>query len=92
MLCVMVNGSDFLSPLQPPPAPTPTNPPSRPTLESLISVRFGSVSAPFGSVWLRFGSVSGPFEIRVRFGVLGGVGVGSRRGASLREKNVTSKW
>ena len=28
----------------------------------------------FGSVWLRFSSISGPF--RVRFGVLGGVGVG----------------
>ena len=43
---------------------------------------------PFGSVWLRFGSVSGPF--RVSFGVLGGVRVGSGRGASVREKNITT--
>ena len=32
-------------------------------------------------------SVTGPF--RVLFGVLGGVGVGSGRGASVREKNIT---
>ena len=44
----------------------------------------GPFSAPFG---LRFGSVLGP--LRVRFGVLGGVGVGSGRGASVREKNIT---
>ena len=41
------------------------------------------VSGPFGTVWVRFGSVSGLF--RVRFGVLGGVGVGSGRGVSARE-------
>ena len=40
---------------------------------------------PFGSVWVRFGSVSG------RFGVLGGVGVGSEKGASVREKNTTKQ-
>ena len=81
--------SDFLFALQPPPpSPIPTNPPGRPTPESLISVHFGSVSALFGSVWLRFGSVSAPF--RLRFGVLGGVGVGLGRGASVREKNITS--
>ena len=38
---------------------------------------------PCGSV----SGVSGPF--RVRFAVLGGVGVGSGRGASVREKNIT---
>ena len=51
------------------------------------SVHFGSVSVVSGP----FGSVSGLF--RVRFGVLGevlgGVGVGSGRGASVREKNIT---
>ena len=55
----------------------------------------------FGPFWLRlapfrlrlapfrvcFGSVSGAFW--VLFGVLGGVGVGSGRGASAREKNIT---
>ena len=63
----------------------PTNPPGRPTREGLISVLsapFGSVSGPFGSVWLRFGSISGPFR-----------GVGWGRGgvgeASVREKNIT---
>ena len=83
--------SDILFPLQPPPLPIPTNPPGHPTREGLISVHFGSVwlrSAPFGSVWLRFGSVPGPF--RVRFGVLGGVVVGSVRGASVREENITT--
>ena len=70
--------------------PTPCHPVKTP-LEDLISVHFGSVlvrSGPFGSVWLRFGSVSGPF--RVHFGVLGGVGVGSGRRASVREKNITT--
>ena len=39
----------------------------------------------------RFGlaDVLGPF--RVRFEVLGGVGVGSGRGASVREKNITTQ-
>ena len=62
--------SDFLFPLQPPHPPYPDKPPGCPTPKSLISVHFGSVSAPF----------------RVRFGVLGGVGVGSGRGASVRER------
>ena len=44
--------------------------PGRPTPESLISVHFGSISGP----------------LRVRFGVLGGVRVGSGRVASVREK------
>ena len=81
--------SDILFPLQPPPLPIPTNPPGRPTREGLISVHFGSVwlrSAPFGSVSglfrIRFGSVSG---------VLGGVVVGSVKGASVREKNITKR-
>ena len=52
---------------------------------SLISVYFGSVSAPFR---VRFGSVSGPFWVRIR--VLGGFRVGSGRGASVREKNITT--
>ena len=70
----------FFLPCKPPP-PHPDKPPSRPTRQSLISVHFRSVSGPFGSVWLRFGSVSGPF--RVRFRVLGGVGVGSGRAEGL---------
>ena len=79
----------FFFPYNPPP-PYPDKPPARPTRKSLISVHFGSVWLRFssvGSVWLHFGSVLGPF--RVRFGVLGGVGVGSGRGASVREKNIT---
>ena len=43
--------------------------------------------APFRLSLAPFGSVSAPF--RVRFGVLGGVGAGSGRGASVREKNIT---
>ena len=88
----------FFSPYNPqPPPPIPTKPPGRPTPECLISVNFGpggfgSVSGPFrvrfGSVsglfWVRFGSVSGPFR-----GVRLGSGVGSGRGASVREKNIT---
>ena len=65
--------------------PHPKQAPDRPTRGGLISVHFGSI-------WLRsgpFGSVSGLF--RVRFGVLGGVGVGSWRGASVREKNITNQ-
>ena len=77
----------FFFPYNPPP-PYPGKPPARPTPKSLISVDFGSVWLRFGSGWLRFGSVSGLF--RVRFGVLGGVGVGSGRGASVREKNITT--
>ena len=59
----------------------PDKPPGRPTPKSLISVHFGSVSGPFGSVWVLF---------RVRFGsfrlFLGGVGVGSGRGAFCKGK------
>ena len=87
-----LESSDILFPLQPPTPPTPTNPPPVPPRKAWfrsISAPFGSVSAPFGSIWLRFGSVLGPF--RVRFGVLGGVGVGSGRGASVREKNITTR-
>ena len=77
----------------PPPLPRQTPRPSHPEKLDFGPFRlrlalFGSVSAPFGSVWLRFGSVLAPF--RVRFGVLGGVGVGSGRGASVREKNITN--
>ena len=72
--------SDFPFPLQPPTPHHPDKPPGRPTPESLISVHFGSV-------WVLFGCVSGPFW--VHFGVLGGVGVRSGRGASVREKNIT---
>ena len=86
--CISHLGSDILFPLQPPTPPHPDTPPGRPTREGLISVHFGSVwlrSAPFGSVWglfrVRFGSVSG---------VLGVVVVGSVRGASVREKNITT--
>ena len=70
------------NPPNPLPRQTPAPVPPRKAEFWSISAPFGSVSAPFGSVWLRlapfwlrFGSVSGPF--RVRFGVLGGVGVGS---------------
>ena len=84
--------SDFLFPLQPPPPPSHKKKTGRPTPESLFSVHFGSVLVCFGSVWVRlglcFGSVSGLF--RVRFGVLGGVRVGSGRGTSAREKNITT--
>ena len=63
----------FFFPYNPHPSPSRQTPrPSHPK-----KLDFGSVSAPFGSV-------SGPF--RVRFGVLGGVGVGSGRGASVRER------
>ena len=81
--------SDFLFPLQPTP-PYADKTPGCPTSESLISVHFGSISVLFGSIWVRlgpfrvyFGSVWGPF------GVLDGVGVGSGRGAAVREKNIT---
>ena len=70
--------SALFYPFTPPPSPPiPTNPtrPSHP--ESLISVHFGSVS-------VRFGSVSGLFRVH-----LGGVGVGSGRGASVREKRIS---
>ena len=87
----------FFFPYSPPTPPYPDKPPARPTPKSLISVHFGSVWLRFGCVRLRFGSVSGLFRaggsvsgpFRVRFGVLYGVGVGSGRGASVREKNIT---
>ena len=47
-----------------------------------------STSGAFRSVSGPFGSVSDPF--RVRFGCWGGVGVGSGRGASAREKSITT--
>ena len=77
----------FFSPYNPPP-PSRQTPPSCPTREGLISVHFGSVWLHFGSVWLR----SGPFRLRFGSvsGPLSGVGVGSGRGASVREKNITS--
>ena len=85
--------SDCLFPLRPPPLPHPDILP-RPSHPSGLDfgpfwLRFGPfrICLAFGSVWLRFGFVSGPFL--VRFGVLGGVGVGSGRGASVREKNIT---
>ena len=90
-ICMLVI---FLFPYNPPTPPAPTNPPPVPPRKAEfcpISAPFGSVSAPFGSVWLRlapfrvcFGSVSDPFR-----GV-GWVGVGSGRGASVREKNITN--
>ena len=79
-----------------PPTPLhPDKPPGRPTPESLISVHFGSVPVRFGSVPVRFGSVSGPFRsvsgpFQVRFSSVLGCWVGSGRGASAREKNITS--
>ena len=75
--------SEFLFPLQPPPPTIPTNPPAVPPQRAW----FRSVSGPFGCLgpfWVCFGSVSGPF--RVRFGVLGGVGMGSGKGGSVRER------
>ena len=72
---------DFLfQPTDPPPIPTDPPRPSHPRELDVgpFRLRFGSVSGPFGSVWLRSGSVSGLF--RVRFRALGGVGVGSGRG------------
>ena len=85
LLFLFVLCSDFLFSLtaHPPPPSRQTPRPSHPR-----ELDFGPFRLRFGSVWLRFGSVSGPF--RVRFGVLGGVGVGSGRGASVREKNITS--
>ena len=85
--------SDILFPLQPPPPPpTPDKPPRLSHPKGLDFGPFRLRLARFGSVWLRFGSVPGPF--RVRFGsvsgVLGGVGVGPVRGASVREKSITT--
>ena len=75
----------FFFPYNPHPSPSRQTPPAVPPERAW----FRSISAPFGSVRLRlapFGSVSGLF--RVRFGsvsgVLGGVVVGSVRGASVR--------
>ena len=77
----------FFFPYNPPAPPIPTNP-LPPTTESLILVRFRPFRVRFGPFRAHFGSVSGPF--RVRLGVLGGVGVGSLRGGSVREKNITT--
>ena len=66
----------------------PTNPPpARPHPRGLDFGAFRLRFDPFLDRLAPFGSVSGLF--RVRFGVLGGVGVGSGRGASVREKNIT---
>ena len=86
-------GSDILFPLQPPPPPHPDKPPRPSHPRGLDFGPFRLRLAPFGSVrlrlapfrvlfWVRFGSFSG---------VLGGVGVGSVRGASVREKNITTR-
>ena len=83
--------SDFLFPFKPPPPLHPDKPrPSHPRELDFgpFRVRFGSVWVHLGPFRLRFGSVSGLF--RVRFGVLDGVGAGSGRGASVREKNITN--
>ena len=65
--------------------PIPTNPPQPSHPRGLDFGPFRLRLAPFGSVlgrfWVCFGSVSG---------VLGGVGVGSVRGTSVREKNITT--
>ena len=82
----------FFFPYNPHSAPSRQTPPAVPwTREDLISVHFGSIWLRSGPFWLRlapfrvcFGSVSGLFR-----GVVGGVGVGSGRGASVREKNIT---
>ena len=70
--------------LQTPTPPPPDKPPPPSHLRGLDFGPFRLCLAPFGSVWLRLapfrvcsGSVSGP---------LGGVVVGSVRGASVREK------
>ena len=58
----------FFFPYNPPtPLPRPT-----PRLSHPEKLDFSPFRLRFGSVWLRFKSVSGP--LRVRFGVLGGVG------------------
>ena len=67
---VSKKASPFSLSLTTPPPPLPRQTAARPTAKSLISVHFGSVR-------LRFGSVSGP---------LGGVGMGSGRGASAKGK------
>ena len=75
--------SDLLFPLQPtpPPHPHPDKPPGRHTPESLILVHFG----PFRAC---FGPVSGPFQVHL--GSVSGCWVWSGRGASAREKNITT--
>ena len=80
----------FFFPYSPPSPPHPDKPPShsRELDYGSISGPFWSISGRFGSVWVRFGSVSGLF--RVCCGVLGGVGVGSGKRASVREKNITN--
>ena len=71
-----------------PPITTNTPPPPRPTPESLILVRPGSVSVRFGPCRARFGPFQGPF--RVRFGPVLGCWVRSvwwsLRGSSARER------
>ena len=85
--------SDFFSLTTPSPRPPPRQTPPRPSHPRGLDfgpfqLRLAPFRLRFSSVWLRFGSVSGLF--RVHFGVLGGVGAGSGRGASVREKNITT--
>ena len=71
--------------------PTPLHPDKPPRPSHPRELDFGPFRLRFGPFPVRlapFGSVLGLF--RVRFGVLGGVGVGSGRGASVREKNITT--
>ena len=81
--------SDILFPLQPPPAPPLPRQTPRPSHPEKLD--FGPFRLRLAPFRLRFGSVSG--LSRVRFGSVsgcwGGVGVGSGRGASVREKNIT---
>ena len=62
----------------------PHNPPHPPTIPTKA---VPPSELDFGPFRLRFGSVSGPF--RLRFGSASGCRVGSGRGASVREKNIT---
>ena len=75
-----------------PTPPIPTNPPRPSHPKELDFGPFRLRLAPFRLRLALFGSVLAPFRVRfrARFRVLGGVGVGSGRGASVREKNITT--
>ena len=73
--------SDILFPLQTPTPPHPDKPPRPSHPRGLDFGPFRLRLAPFGSVWLRLA----PFRV-----CSGSVSVGSVRGASVREKNITS--
>ena len=80
----------FFSPCNPPaPPPIATNPPPSHPMQrakkSPFRVHFGPFRVRFGSVSVRFGRLPASLE------VLGGVGVGSGRGGSVREKNITRR-